>query len=223
MNKMLLVSVLAGSFGLSQASIELKDHEKWWQTQCSQQSKFNLFAGWVGNEKEPSRMYIRKHILEKNYKSVLDVPCGLCVDFLSLKLAKPEIRYVGVDITQLFVDRAHDANIPVKLGRIQELPVEDSSFEVTYSRHILEHLETYRQAIPELVRVAQKEVLIVFFIKPSPLEHDAILSGLVDGCPIFHNQYSKSKLETFLRTLPKIKSFSWADVNANECVLHILL
>jgi ubiquinone/menaquinone biosynthesis C-methylase UbiE len=209
-------------FGSLQA-LELKEHEKWWQTQCTQQNKLNQFAGWVGNEKEPSRMYIRKHILEKNYKSVLDIPCGLCVDFLSLKQSNPEIDYLGVDITTLFVDRAINQNIPAKLGRIQEIPVLDSSFDVVYSRHILEHLDTYRQAIPELVRVAKKEVLIVFFMKPVPTEYDAILIGNVDGCPIFHNQYSKSKLEAFLNTLPKVKTFSWFDVNANECVLHIIL
>lgn len=222
MKKNLVFYISIISFGTAY-TLELKEHEKWWQTQCNQPNKFNLFVGWSGDENQQSRVYTRKHILEKNYKSVLDIPCGLCVDFASLKQIDPQIDYLGIDLTALFIDRAILQNIPVKLGRIQEIPCPDSSFDIAYSRHILEHLNIYQQAIQELIRVAKKEVLIVFFIKPIANGFDLIIDGLVDRYPIYYNQYSRPKLESFLKTLPEIKTFSWVDLNANECVLHIML
>jgi ubiquinone/menaquinone biosynthesis C-methylase UbiE len=223
MKKILLSYIFFSFFGILHASFELKEHEKWWQSQCCRQDKFKQFCDGVGDEKAPSRIYVRNHILEKKYKSVLDIPCGLCVDFVNLKQSNPEITYLGIDITQLFVDRAINCSVPATLGKIQEIPVPDSSFDVTYSRNILEHLNTYQSAIQELVRVAKQEVIIVFFIKPTMVEHDAIIVCLVDGYPLFYNQYSKSKLEAFLKTLPKVKTFSWSDINEMESALHIIL
>lgn len=111
---------------------------------------------------------------------------------------------------------------PVVLGRIQNIPANDSSFDVTYSRHILEHLDSCEQALTELVRVAKKEVIIVFFINPIEGESDEIVTGWADGYPIYHNRYSKTKIEKFLNLLPKVKKIFWEDVpGTNESLLHI--
>lgn len=205
------------------ASIELHDYEKWWEYNCGRQDKFNLFAGWIGDETEPSRVLVRQYILNKGYKKILDVPCGLCVDFKGFNAAG--LDYLGVDITPLFVKRATDLGISVLLGRIQDIPCAESSVDVTVSRHILEHLPSYEDAITQLIRVAKNEVVIIFFRKPSTIETDSkIIVDYVDGFPIYHNIYSKSKLEKFLTSNQKVKNFNWKDVNGTaECVLSIVL
>ncbi len=206
------------------AIIDLKEHEQWWEAKCKEKEKFELFAGWIGGEDELSRIAMRAHIQKKNYQLLLDIPCGLCVDYAPLKQNNHQMKYHGVDITPTFVERAQALQIPVTHGKIQNIPFPDSSFEVAYSRHILEHLDTYIEAIKELVRVASKEVIVIFFIIPTNKDNDLIVTGPVDGYPIYHNRYSRIKIESFLNTLEKVKEYSWEYVpNTTECILHILL
>lgn len=224
MRFLLIYSLIFGSTILN-GDIELKEHEKWWEVKCKEKDKFDQFAGWIGGEDEFSRMLVRKHMSAKKYQSVLDIPCGLCIDYLPLKKINPALIYVGIDITESFVSRAKGINIPALHGRIQNIPCSDSSFDIAYSRHILEHLDSYEQAIKELVRVAKKEVLIVFFRKPQDKDTDVIMTGdYVDGFPIYHNLYSKTKFECFLNSITKIKNFIFEDVpGTDECILHIML
>lgn len=218
------------SFISIQASLELADHEKWWENTCgtasTQDSKLSLqqFGSWLGDQNSPSRILVQQHIAAKNYKSVLDVPCGVCIDYPLFKKNCPNIYYLGVDLTPAFVDNAIKLGIPAQLGKIQELPCLDSSFEVTYARHILEHLDSYEDAIKELVRVAKKEVIIVFFIPPHGNESNRIFIKELNGYPIYHNRYSKSQIESFLKSLKKVKNFHWEDISSSsESILHIII
>lgn len=218
------IFLLTSMFALSEASIQLKEHEQWWQSNCHDQKTFDQFAGWIGDESEPSRVYMRNYIIKQSYESLLDIPCGLCVDFFPLKRLNPELIYLGVDITPLFVDRARSQSIPVLEGRIQNIPCADSSFDVTYSRHILEHLDSYEEALKELIRVAKKEVLVVFFIKPHNAVTHTINEGRIDGYLVYHNTYSKKQIESFLTANPKVVDIEWDDVTGtDECVLHVFL
>lgn len=222
MKQMLLLFLFAAQ--ILNASIILKEHEQWWEAKCNEKEKFELFAGWIGGEDELSRIAMRTHVQKKNYQSLLDIPCGLCVDYAPLKRNNDKMSYAGVDITPLFVERGQKLQIPVIQGKIQNIPFKDSSFEVAYSRHILEHLDTYTEAIKELVRVASKEVIIIFFIIPSNNDSDLIVTGPVDGYPIYHNRYSRFKIESFLNGIEKVKGYSWEHVpHTTECILHIIL
>lgn len=224
MKKILLLSILNFIVVVLHANSNLKEHEKWWELECRKKNQFEQFAKWIGDEGEPSRIAAREYIKTKKYTSILDIPCGLCVDYDGLRKINPDISYVGIDITPFFVRRAQDLNIPVIEGKIQAIPYADNSFEITYSRHILEHLDSYESALMELIRIAAKEVLVVFFIKPHQKESDIIVNDLIDGHQIYHNRYSKLKLESFLETVPTIKQIFWEDVpNTNETILHILL
>lgn len=202
----------------------LKEHEKWWEHACRNKTNMEQFIKWQGSENAISRILVRFHINNMQYKSVLDIPCGLCVDYAPLKRSCPDICYFGMDISPLFINQVKEAGIPAMVGKIQNIASTDSTFDVVYSRYILEHLDSYEEAIKELVRVAKKEVIIVFFIVPDNESHDRIVAVEANGYPIYHNRYSRSKLEAFLKSLEKVKSFSWQEVkNKNECILHILL
>ena len=223
-SRLLLYSVIFSTGALVGEGIALKTHEKWWEYKCRDERVLEQFKAWQGDENAVTRILARLHIMNKRYKSVLDIPCGLCVDYEALKRNLPDLEYLGVDITPLFVSKAAQQGIPVLQGRIQEIPCGDSSFEVVYARHILEHLDTYELAIKEMVRVAQKEVMIIFFTKPEERANDQVGIIPVNGYPLYHNRYSKARMETFLRSLPKVKNFSWQEVkNKEECILHILV
>ena len=93
-----------------------------------------------------------------------------------------------------------------------------------FSTYFIEHLDRYEKSIQELVRVAKKEVFIVFFIKPNPLNNkDIINKGIDRGYVLYHNEYSKDKLEKFVRSLSRVNVLEWEEVSAQEIVLHIYL
>lgn len=205
-------------------ALELQEHEKWWDVKCKERNYLAQFNSWVGNENALSRVLTRLYITYKGYKTILDIPCGLCVDYDAFKRTNPDIYYLGVDCSSTFIDAVTARGIPAMRGKVQDIPCQDSSFDVILARHILEHLDSYQTAIQEMVRVAKKEVLIIFFIKPIDGTQDKTVTADVNGYPIYHNRYSKSKLETFLKSLDKVKNFTWQEVkNQQESILHILV
>ena len=211
-------------FSVVQEDIVIKSHEQWWEKNLS------TFSEWTGDENIVSRVKARTHIEKKGYKTILDVGCGLCIDFLGYVQSKSVIEYQGLEISQLLVDRAQRMGISVKRGSVEQITFEDSTFDVCYARHLIEHLEYYKKAIAEMVRVAQREVIIVFFIKPT-YSSDRIYSEIDRGCQLYYNHYNKLGIEKYLKSLPKVKKFDlwedadgrWEDVDGKEVILHIYL
>ncbi len=198
-----------------------KDYEIWWENCLENEISIDTFKNWLGDLNSPSRKAMRAHVKKMNYKSILDVPSGLAIDFFGLMEDNIPIQYQGLDITNKLVYLAKKNNIPVMLGDIKAIPFSDNSFDIAYARHILEHLESYEEALTELIRVGDKEALIVFFIKPREIEH--IKSTYENGFKLFHNTYCKSELETFIQANPKVNSYEWENIDDQETLLHIYL
>ncbi len=208
----------------SALALTLKEHEKWWQEKCQDKKVLQEFNSWVGNENAISRVLARLHMLHKEYKSVLDVGCGLCIDYDALKRSCPQLYYMGIDVASNFINTATARGVPAILGNIDDIPFPDASFDCVYARHILEHLDGYQKALTEMIRVARKEVMVVFFIKPTASEEDRAVQAMVNSLPIYHNRYSKARLEDRLKSMSRVKSWSWQEVkNKEETILHILI
>jgi len=145
-------------------------------------------------------------IIKQNHsgETVVDAACGTCVNWEVFKSVGASCRYIGVDRAQGLLDHAralYGDEIEYKPGYVQELPFEDGGAEVVIMRHILEHLEDgYVAAIEEGLRVASKELIIVFFLDPINEPEDIISESDQDenGCTYFWNTYSLSKLQEFL-------------------------
>jgi hypothetical protein len=217
--------LLASLFFISlfQSAYAAKDCELWWENNLENTVSYATFREWLGNVNAESRVAMRNHIKKMGYKSLVDVPSGLCLDYWGLKKEEIQISYLGVDITSKLVKLAVDQSIPVIRGSIESLPLSDNQFDVSYARHILEHLDSYERAINELIRVGRKETLIVFFIKPEIDSPDQIKPCVIDGYVIFHNIYNKTNLEKFVLSNPKTSKIEWEDVNDKETILHIYL
>lgn len=192
----------------------------WWDVNIPE--KLETFKQWLGGPDSPDRVACKNHVLKCGYKSILDVGCGVGVDGLGYK-AHPHITYHGVDRTQALVDYCQSHDISATLGDLESLPFGDSTFDVVYTRHTIEHLEYYEKSVLELIRVAKQEVLIVFFIQPTNQEdyiNDTPMPevGKIGDIPLYHNRYNQSKLEKFILQQPKVNNILWAG-----CLLHILL
>lgn len=195
----------------------------WWEFCLGNTVSFQTFEGWLGDIKAPSRRAMRDYLKKSGYTSMLDVPCGLCIDYLGLKKDKIDVAYHGADITQKLVDRAQKLGLSVIKADIENLPYADNQFDLTYARHILEHLPYYEKAVAELVRVARREVLIVFFIKPTSADNDLIDCAALSDHKVYHNRYSKKNFEAYILANPKVKSLRWENVGEQEQIVHVYL
>lgn len=202
--------------------VKPKPHEQWWEQCLGSQVSMLTFSQWLGDINVQSRVAVREHVKNKKYKSILDIPSGLCLDFFGFKHNDVDIDYYGIDITPKLVDYAQAQGINVHCGSIEEISMQDASVDVCYARHILEHLDYYQKAISELIRVATKEVIIIFFIKPGE-KPDKIHCNDCDGYLLYHNYYNQQQLEQYVQTFSQVDRFEWKEVSSNETILHIYL
>lgn len=138
---------------------------------------------------------------------VLDAACGGAVNYETFHNMGLDISYTGLDRTPQLLDAARRRypDIDVRQGYIEEMPFKDGEYDVVILRHILEHLEQrYEVAIKEALRVASKEVVVVFFLRPT-LDNEDLLeerkSGEDTGYTHWWNTYSWPKFMNFVKPL----------------------
>lgn len=188
------------------------EQKKWWDKNLKRVQ--GEFSSWIGDERAETKMIASKYIVTKDFSSVLDVGCADCSFSKSLNINFFKGKYQGVDISEywsLFSDykRIH--------ADIEDLSIiKDESYDVVFVRHLLEHCPTFQKGLSEVLRVAIKEVIIVFFNKPGDEE---VIRDNVDGQIVYSNFYSKDKIEKFLRKM-EVKSWNWEDIGT-ESILYI--
>ncbi len=98
--------------------------------------------------------------------SILDVGCGAGHYLRSLlaRVTKP-FSYQGVDATPDFIEKAlvawgHQKNACFRVGDIYDLPFSDREFDIVMCNNVLLHLPSIVKPVLELLRVAQRFVLI---------------------------------------------------------------
>lgn len=100
--------------------------------------------------------------------SILDVGCASCLIYPHCEHLG--LRYIGLDITVGFLERARELypEIEVRHGTVLDLPFPDRSFDTVLAKALIEHLnpDECKAAIDEMIRVASKQLLIVFFRPP---------------------------------------------------------
>lgn len=153
---------------------------------------------------------------------MLDIPCGAGTDYFGILHDTIKIAYQGIEITPKLVTFCKDKGVPVLQGSIEQIEFFDSSFDIAYARHILEHLSYYHKALHELIRVAKKEVLVVFFIPPQSMP-DKINLYTIRGFQLYNNRYNKELIEQFLREHKKVAHWLWQNITRSESFLHIYL
>lgn len=196
---------------------------QWWDHCLGNTVSYSTFASWLGDVNSPSRIAVREQVASRGYATLLDLPCGLCIDYLGFLQNNIKISYLGMDFSEKLTRRAQEQKIPALYGSIESIPLASSSIDIVYCRHILEHLPSYEKALAETIRVAKKEVLIVFFIKPTASLVDLIDYAVLDGHGIYHNRYSKEKFEAAVYAQEKVSELVWQEISTQECIAHIYL
>lgn len=102
-------------------------------------------------------------------EEVLDAGCG--EGMLAHLMQQKKARVTGLDISTKNIESAqtHFPEIRWQVGDLEKLPFADESFEVVVSNHVLEHLPDFDQGLAEVLRVAQKKVIIAIPTNLSPL------------------------------------------------------
>lgn len=180
--------------------------QTWWDGPIKTQ--FEDFKSWVGTPQSYSKKFIRNYIINKGYKSVVDIGCGMCDDYFVYQSEHPDVTWLGVDSSGFLNDKARESNIPVKNEYGDDTKLADNQFEVAYSRHVLEHQASFKPILKEMVRIAEKRVIHVFFIRPREVE----IINFQKDTNLYHNTYVKEEIEDFLMSMDKVVSIGWSAV-----------
>jgi ubiquinone/menaquinone biosynthesis C-methylase UbiE len=207
-----------------------KNYETWWENNLGSDKYFHngqwynaptvsTFESWMGDHNSPDRVYARTLFVP--YDSVLDAGCGAAPEAQTIDTNK----YTGMDITQKLVDYNNSRGIKCVQGTLENIPFNNSQFDIVISRHVTEHTSSIEKPLNELIRVAKKQVIVSFFIKPEVLEtHKIFLDNVNTEWEIYHNVYSKTLIEQQLANNKKVDSYSWIEGCAStQCYLDIKL
>jgi len=200
---------------------EITVDSEWWSATIGKQVPLDHIHEWQGNMDSASRKLIRETVMANKLSTILDVGCGMGVDYQGYKRSNLQVSYQGVDISKKLVALAPEGS-RITYATAYQLPFPNSSFEVVTCRHLLEYLADYQNALKEMLRVAIKSVIIVFFIRPdATLTKDELRPKTEHGLILYHNLYSRSKLHELLTSYGL--SWTWQDVptRPNEEMLHI--
>jgi len=94
-------------------------------------------------------------LLKYNPKNILDIGCHVMHLKAVCEKIIPQIRYVGLDI----IDYGSKPDI---LTSVEEIPLDDDSFEAISCIETIEHVYNYVKALEEIYRVCKKTVFLQF-------------------------------------------------------------
>lgn len=135
--------------------------------------------------------------------SVLDVGCGSCSSLETMrKIFGNDITYKGVDFSKKHIDwckKNFDEEFDVQ--HALDLKEKDESWDVAWSRHVVDHLESFEDGMLELMRVARKKVICTLWVPFDDAEEHKI-KPIVEREIVFPSEwtniYSRKKAMEFL-------------------------
>jgi len=148
-------------------------------------------------------------MVKKNSKSILDVGCGIGLDYDYYK--DSEVRYYGVDITPKFVDAARQRGVPAEVGDVLNLRFKDGEFDTVYCKDLLIHLTPgdWRVALKEMARVARIQVVTlednwsnrtVYSLREKHASYDEENHDF-EMLMFFHNEYGNADFREYAHVL----------------------
>ena len=193
---------------------EIKPHLQWWEDNLSIPERHKEFSGWLEDSDMSSRTELFNLIELKKINNVLEIGPGIFTDYNIFFSKKEYIQYSSIDITKKIVDSAKKMGINCEQSSVENIIYPDSSFELVYCRHVMEHLDYYTLALEEMIRVSNKHICIIFWL----LNDNDDIINYNGNLKLYHNNYSKTKIENLL--IEKNLSFEWLNSN-NDKLLFI--
>ncbi len=179
-----------------------KQGELWFNTPDT----FSLCRGGNNGPQHPSQLYAINKYVESGM-SFLDYGCGsattyeamLKAGFINLGDPTSGVDYLGLDIIPKNVDWCKETfpngKFFVNMG-IHKIDQPDKSSDVVYSRHVVDHMESFEKAMDEHCRVAKKLVIVTLWV-PFSNGDEHNIQNIVDhrGTPdeiLYPNEYTNS-------------------------------
>jgi len=168
----------------------------WW-TENNQPTGENFLTQ---NKDTPSRRFTRQLITDwaENGKiaTVLEIAFGGLHEFRALRpaLTAAKVAYRGVDWTAHFVahaQREFPENTWTQGDIVRGVSVEPA--DLVYSQHMLEHLPSLEPAFSNMLRLATKRLVNIFFIPPREFAGYEVVNW--QQYPLYHNTYSTGHIE----------------------------
>jgi ubiquinone/menaquinone biosynthesis C-methylase UbiE len=109
-----------------------------------------------------------KHLPISPKDRVLDVGCGSGSMARLIARSFPSTEVIGVDVRQQYLDFAKATardqgigNVTFRSGDVFDLPFEDASFDIVWSKYLLQWLKEPKSALAELKRITKPGGLVV--------------------------------------------------------------
>ena len=190
--------------------------QTWWDDNLP--NRFEEFNSWIGDKNSQSKVFFRKYVKDKNYKTLIDLGCGNASEYFGYKEEYPELDYLGIDSCKVLYDQNVKNGVPMLLSSAESTTLLDNHSDVVFSRHILEHQPSFEPVLSEMIRLSIKEAIHVFFISPGDNKEHI---GYDSSQNLYHNRYNITDIEDYLYLNEKVNSFSWSKINDFETALIV--
>jgi SAM-dependent methyltransferase len=201
----------------------MEKEQTYWNNHLSEEHYNNVFTQWVGDCDATSKLYVYEHLSNNNYASIIDLGCGDASIYQGIQKRNISIDYTGVDTCKFFINLCKRQNINVIDSDIRNVSTAvNASYDFVLGRHVLEHQDNFHELVEEMIRLAKKEVVCIFFIKPDLTSEETVINYEKET-NLYHNTYSYSLITQFLTEYPRVSSFHLASIPTTdvEFALHI--
>lgn len=166
----------------------------------------SLCRGGGNGPNHPSQLYAIEKYVQPGM-SLLDYGAGSATTYEALRgteKLKPHVYptpvnescifYRGLDIIPKNVEYCKqtypDGDFKVN-ETIHKIDEPDQSWDVVYSRHVVDHMKSFEDALNEHCRVARKLVIIVLWV-PLSTSDDHQIKNIVDQGKVYEDEYTNS-------------------------------
>lgn len=188
--------------------------QTWWDQNLVDENTLKQFKGWIGDYTAETKIIPAKHIVEKKYKTVLDIGCADGSFKKSLESVGYKGKYIGLDSSGFWIDY-NKHKFQFIHNDLDDIQLPDNAYDCTFLRHVLEHQNDFKKGLVEGVRVCQKECIVVFYKQPAEKEVKSYLTKY----DLHDNIYSRNDIKKFLDDLG-VKGYTFQDIH-NETILYI--
>ena len=196
--------------------MEIKFEQTWWDNNLD--TRYDEFTSWVGDSNSLSKVYFRNYIKEKKYTSLVDIGCGNATEFFAYQQEYPELKYTGIDSSKILNEKNTKLGVPMVLASAENTGLKSDYAEVAFSRHVLEHQPKFQFVLDEIIRLASKVAIHVFFITPGDNNEHI---GYDSSENLYHNRYNKKDIEEYIQLNSKVEKYEWIDIGTTESALII--
>lgn len=168
-----------------------------------------LCRGGANGPAHDSQLYaIEKYV--KPGMSFLDYGAGSGTTYEAIlnKWNDMPFKYMGLDVIKKnaeWCNKHFDTNIFFHNEHLHRIDRFDKSFDVVYSRHVVDHMESFEKAMDEHKRVARELVIVILWVPLSNQDNHEIknIDFRHNGGELFENEYtnlySKPKVMEYLK------------------------